>query len=188
MNGRSLILTTVVAALCATSGCGDNGSDDEGRAEVPAVGQGSLVARCKHAALGNGDPNWRDRSIVAGRLGFINGGDFRSAQKVPRNSVQASHPLPGSGPILGTKVPVVVEGSKPIEVSIAPEDRSRAGLTLRAPGGPYAEVRFVPCRDQARTGWPAAWVLRDREPVQVTVEEQGRAPAGVVVGSGGGSG
>jgi hypothetical protein len=55
-------------------------------------------------------------------------------------------------------------------------------------GGPYAKVRYVPCRDQARTGWPGGWVLRDREPVQVTVDEEGRPASELVVGRPSGSG
>ena len=153
--------------------------------DVPDVGQGSVVARCKHAALGNGDPEWRDRSFVEGRLGFYGPGrDFRSAQKIPRSPGQYSHQLPSSGPILGTKVPVVVEGTKPVGMSIAPADRARAGLVVAIQGGPYAEVRFVPCRDHARTGWPAGWVLRDREPVRVTVKEPGEPASELLVGGG----
>jgi hypothetical protein len=78
---------------------------------------------------------------------------------------------------------MVVEGTKPVEVLIAPSDRTRAGLvTAILRGGPYAEVRFVPCRDQPRTSWPGGWVLRDREPVRVLVEEEGQPPADLVVG------
>ena len=169
--GSRLVSLGVVLSVVA-AGCGGGSENDS--TDVPDVGQGSVVARCKHAALGNGDPNWRDRSLVEGRLGFYGlGRDFRSAQKVPRSSGQYSHQLPSSGPILGTKVPVVVEGTKPVGVSIASADRARAGLVLVIQGGPYAQVRFVPCRDQTRTGWPAGWVLRDREPVRVTVKEPG---------------
>jgi hypothetical protein len=85
---------------------------------------------------------------------------------------------------LGTKVPVVVVGTKPIGVSIALADRARAGLVLAIQGGPYAEVRFVPCRDRARTDWPAGWVLRDREPVRVTVKEPGKPASELLVGGG----
>jgi hypothetical protein len=177
-------LMSLGLVLCAvTAGCG--GGSDEGSTVVPDVGQGSVVARCEHAALGNGDPEWRDRSLVEGRLGFYGlGRDFRSAQKIPRSSSQFSHQLPSSGPILGTKLPVVVVGTKPIGVSIAPADRARAGLVLAIQGGPYAEVRFVPCRDRARTDWPAGWVLRDREPVRVTVKEPGKPASELLVGGG----
>jgi hypothetical protein len=163
-------------------GCGDG--SDEGPAPMEAIGQGSVVARCKHAMLGKGVGNWRDDATAAGRLGFVaSGRDFRTAQKVSRGSIRASHPLPSSGPILGTKVPMVVEGTKPIEVSITPPDRARAGLVLAIQrGGPYAEIRFVPCRDQPRTSWPGGWVLRDREPVRVLIQDEDRPAAELVVG------
>ena len=176
-------MSLAIALSVVAAGCGGESEDES--TDVPDVGQGSVVARCEHAALGNGDPDWRDRSLVVGPLGFlVDGRDFRSAQKIARSSFQASHQLPSSGPILGTKVPVVVEGTKPVGVSIAPADRARAGLVLAIQGGPYAEVRFVPCRDHARTGWPAGWVLRDREPVRVTVKEPGEPASELLVGGG----
>jgi hypothetical protein len=172
----------VAVTLCMSAGGCGRGSHHE-PTQVEAVGQGTVVARCEHAALGSGDPNWRGHATAVGRLGFVGPGrDFRSAQKVARGSIRSSHPLPSSGPILETKVPVVVEAGSPIDVSIAPADRSRAGLVLAIPGGPYAEVRFVPCRDRARTGWPAGWVLRDNQPVQITVKEEGRPASNLGVG------
>ena len=75
------------------------------------------------------------------------------------------------GRILVTKTPFVVEGREPIEVVISPADRARAGLVAGVPfgGGPYAAIRFVPCRDQPRTWWPGGWVLRDPGSVTVSV-------------------
>jgi hypothetical protein len=178
----------VVVILCAlAAGCG--GGSDEDPDEVPAIGQGSVVAGCRDAVGGNGDPNWRARATDVGRFGFFGvSRDFRNAQKVPRDSVGASHPLPASGPILLTKLPLVVEGTKPIDVAVAPEDRAGAGIVVAGEGGPYAEVRLVPCRDQARTGWPAGWVLRDREPVTVLVRDESQPATELVVGGPIGSG
>jgi hypothetical protein len=173
----------VLALMCAAiSGC-DWDSDDDS-AEVEWIGQGSAVARCHHAIVGQGLPARPEDATAVGRVAFWGTGrDFRTAHKVARPSISASHPLPRSGPIFETKVPVIVEGRRPIDVAITPADRSRAGLVLAIRrGGPYAEVRFVPCRDQARTTWPAGWVLRDRQPVRVLVNERGRQPSELVVG------
>jgi hypothetical protein len=183
---RQASIGAVILCLFA-GGCGDD--SDEGPAPVEAIGQGSVVARCKHAALGPGQP-WRSIATSSGRLGFVGPGRaFRTAEKIARASIRASHPLPASGPILVTKVPVVVEGRKPIEVSVAPADRTRAGMVLAIrKGGPYAEVRFVPCGDQTRTWWPGGWMLRDREPVRVLIEDEDSPATELVVGGGNGPG
>jgi hypothetical protein len=165
----------------AAAGCG--GGSDHGSERVEAIGQGSVNARCGQAIGGTGVRNWRDGATAVGRVGFWGPGrDFRNAQEVTRGFLRASHPLPSSGPILLTKVPVVVEGSKPVDVAIAPADRARAGLGLAIQGGPYAEVRFVPCRHRPQTFWPGGWVLRDREAVRVLVKDDGRPPSQVLVG------
>ena len=114
--------------------------------DVPDVGQGSVVARCEHAALGNGDPEWRDRSLVEGRLGFYGSGATFEAPEDPPQLDQSSHQLPSSGPILGTKVPVVVEGTKPVGMSIAPADCRRS---VRSARGLRTQPR---CRPLARLG------------------------------------
>jgi hypothetical protein len=179
---RQTSLALAVILCMSAEGCG--GGSDHGPAQAKAIGQGRVVARCEHAMVGSGrSGNWRDDATAVGRLGFFGTGrDFRSAQKVARSSLQASHQLPSSGPILETKVPVVVEGRNPVDVSIAPADRARAGLVLAIQGGPYAEAHLIPCRDQPRTWWPGGWVLRNSDPVRVLVEEDGRPPAELEVG------
>ena len=88
------------------------------------------------------------------------------------------------GPILVTKTPFVVEETTPVTVEIVPRDRHRAGLVAGVPfgGGPYAEIRLVPCRDQPRTWWPAGWVLRDHGQVTVSVRSDNGPESQLVVG------
>lgn len=167
--------------LClAIAGCG--GSDDDSGQEA-ILGEESAVVRCERAMLGAGGPgDWQKLATTVGRFNvFGTGRDFKTAQKTPI----AGYPRlqEPTGPIYGTKTPMIVVGRKPLVVEVADEDRDRAGLAVPsiARGGPYAEVRFVPCRDQPRTTWPAGWVLRDRDPVSLTVrEEDGAAIEGSV--------
>jgi hypothetical protein len=120
------------------------------------------VARCDTAFLTAGPRDWRKAATYTGRVGFWGKSrDFRGA---------------GTGHDI--KTPVVVEGRAPVTLAIAPSDRDRMGLEIVGSRRPYAEVRFVPCRHQARTGWPAGFRRRDRDshPVVVLVRS-GNAPA-----------
>jgi hypothetical protein len=132
------------------------------------------VVRCSTATLGAGSAAWRDESTHVGRLGFFGDErDFRTA----------------TGPSRGrwmfvVKTPLIVEGSRPVTVAIAPADRQRAALAFRVGGslGAYAELRFVPCGGRARTAWPGGFFLKDRQPVQVLVREHDGTRSHLVVG------
>jgi hypothetical protein len=170
--------------ILVLAGCG--GGSGQGSSDQEAIGQGSAVARCKHAIAGPGVAKWKDwrqDAVAAGRAGFWGSGrDFRSAQKVARSSIQASHQLPSRGPILETKTPMIVEGRRPVVIEIAPEDRVRAGYMTLVRGGPYAEIRFIPCRDRPGTAWPGGFVLRDRQTVRVLVQDGNGPPSQLIVG------
>jgi len=169
--------------LClALPGCG-GGSDDDSSDE-PVFAEGSATAACSSAMGGPGVSPSRGTATASGRFAvYGTGRDFRKALKEPVANYGGLRERHVSGPIFGTKTPFVVEGRAPIEVAIAPEDRARAGL-VAAPfgGGPYVEIRFVPCRDQPRTWWPAGWVLRDHGPVTVVIHEDGRPDSTLVAG------
>jgi hypothetical protein len=170
----------VVIACAFAAGCGD-GSDDDSH-DVKPIGQGSAVARCGDAIVGSGVRNWRPDATAVGDFGFWGRErDFRKARKTPVTSFPGLRARRVSGPILGTKTPAIVEGRKSVVVTIGQEDRARAGYAF-VRGGPYAQIRFVPCRDQPRTGWPGGWVLRNREPVHVMVQEANRPASELVVG------
>jgi hypothetical protein len=169
-----------MAIVCVTVvGCG-SGSDHKAM-----IGQGSAVASCEQAAAGNGARDWRANATAVGRVGFFGEGrDFRTAQKQPIADYPALRKRGISAPILVTKVPVIVEGREPVTVAIAPADRARAGLVAGIPfgRGPFAEIRFVPCAHQVRTGWPAGWVLRSHDPVTVLIHESNAPGSQLVVG------
>jgi hypothetical protein len=144
-----------------------------------------MTAGCSSAIAGSGPSDWRQHATAVGRFGVYGSGrDFQTAQKQPVADFGGLKKRQVPGPILVTKTPFVVEGSSPLEVAIAPDDRVRAGLVVGPPfgGGPYADVRLVPCRDQPRTGWAAGWVLRDPDPVSVQIHQDSGPESQLVVG------
>jgi hypothetical protein len=130
----------------------------------------AVVARCDTAILGNADRRWRKRSTVVGNLGFYGPGrDFRSAERS------------GEGGDLVTKMPVVMEGKSGARVWVPREVRDRVALlygpipaldVYRVDDG-HAAVRFEPCTDRKRTGWPGGLVLRNRRPLALKVRLEG---------------
>jgi hypothetical protein len=170
----------VVVVLCfSVVGCGG------GSADQATIAQGRMSAGCGGAMAGPGAGDWRPDATAAGRFGvYGTGRDFRTAQKAPVRGFRGLQQRQVSGPVLTTKTPFVVEGREPIEVAISLGDRPRAGLVAGVPfgGGPYAEIRFVPCRDQPRTWWPGGWVLRDQGQVTISVRPVNEPESQLVVG------
>lgn len=174
----------IAVLLCLSlPGCG--GGSDNHSVGKPDIAQGRVSAGCRGAMVGAGAGDWRPDATAAGEFGvYGNGRDFRTAQKTPVALFSELQQRHVHGPILLTKTPFVVEGRQPIEVVISPADRERAGLVAATPfgGGPYAEVRFVPCRDQPRTWWPGGWVLRDQGRVTLSVRPVNQPESQLVVG------
>jgi hypothetical protein len=172
--------------LCFTFvGCGGGGSHT-GSSDQAAIGEGSKTATCTEAMLGAGGSRsgWRQLATSVSGFGVFGGGrDFRTAQKQGLAGFSGLQARQVHGPILVTKTPFVVEGTTPVTVAIVRRDRPRAGLVAgHSLGGPYAEIRLVPCRDQPRTWWPAGWVLRDQGQVTVSVHRGTGSQAQLVVG------
>jgi hypothetical protein len=143
-------------------GCGDN---DEGAASR-SQDQPRATTGCKNAMVTNRSTNWRRESTALGRIGFFGPG---------RNFVEAPK---------RTKVPIVIEGHEPVTVSIAPADRAHTRLVVGRAGRfvEVVEVTFIPCRDRPETWWPAGFVLRNRQPVELFVRQGGEAPQPLQVG------
>ncbi len=118
---------------------------------------------------GQGATNWRRYSTYLGPVGFFGSGRH-------------------FGHVVGhiVKTPVVVEGRQGVTLAIVPSDRDHAGLLIVGDTHPYAEVRLVPCRDHARTIWPAGFKLPGNElvraPVSVLVRVGGRPVGKMEVG------
>ena len=174
----------IAVLLCfSLAGCG--GGSDSPSVDKPNIAQGSVSTGCRGGMVGAGVSDWRPDATAAGRFGvYGTGRDFRTAQKTPVAFFSGLKERQVHGPILVTKTPFVVEGHTPVTVAISPRDRPRAGMVAGIPfgGGPYAEIRLVPCSDQPRTWWPAGWVLSDQDPVTVSVREDNDPQSQLVVG------
>ena len=134
---------------------------------------------------GAGGSDWHRLATSTGRFGvYGTGRDFRTADKQGIAAFSGLQERHVRGPVLVTKTPFVVEGETPVTVAIAPSDRPRAGLVAGVPfgGGPYAEIRLVPCPDQPRTWWPAGFVLRDQGQVSLSVRPANGPESQLVVG------
>jgi hypothetical protein len=130
--------------------------------------------RCDTAFLTAGSAAWREEATQVDGVGFWGTGrDFRTATGPPRGRWR-----------FVVKTPLVVEGSEPVTVAIAPADRHRAALAFRVGDSfrGFAEGSFVPCRDQPRTSWAGGFYLHDRQPVQVVIRKGGRPRSELVVG------
>jgi hypothetical protein len=170
--------------LCFTFvGCG-GGSHAESPDQA-LVGLGNKTATCNGAMAGGSGPVDPRLATSVGRFTvWGTGRDFRTAQKTAVSGFSGLRQRHVHGPILATKTPLIVEGKTPLTVSIAPPDQPRAGLIAGVPfgGGPYAEIRFVPCHDQPRTTWAGGWVLRDQGPVTLSVRQDKGPELQLVVG------
>ena len=146
-------------------------------ARVPAsvpVANGSHVARCRTAMLGN-------MRISQARLG-------REYNAVGRFALLESpeafaHAQPAGGllesrfqDVLLTKIPATVLGTGPVTLTVPVGSRGRAGLLYGSLSGyrePYSKVTFIPCRHRAGTSWPGGIALLSRRPVSLRVTTAG---------------
>jgi hypothetical protein len=172
-SGFLLAVVFVVAPACEAS---RDGKSDSARPTPAHSDQRSTVAvaRCGLAIVGNADPRWRENSTVVGNLGFYGPGrDFR-------DSAQRS----GKEGDLVTKLPVIIEGLSGATVWVPRTERNRVALLFghtptQGEGDGYliedgyAKVRFEPCADKRRTGWPGGFVLKDQEEIVVKVRLDG---------------
>jgi hypothetical protein len=144
----------------------------------PAAGAGteSNTADCSKAMVGSGPPDWRGRSMLAGPVAVF---------KAPLAHVSRS----GSGDFVA-KMPLLVQGTEPVTVSVPPGLRGRVflyyGRILGRDGKPttsfagargYEETEFQPCADKPRTVWPGGLRIKGRAPVHLLVHTgAGAAP------------
>jgi hypothetical protein len=154
-------------------GCGGGSHSQStvaGQRPTPTVvDQPKATAQCELAMGGTPPRSWRRDATAIASVGFYGSGRNFLAGRFTRR----------------TKSPVIVEGRDPVTLAIAPEDRWHARLlasTSPVPFAPYVEIRFVPCRDQARTTWPAGFQLRNRMPVTVIVHQAGEPDRTLRVG------
>jgi hypothetical protein len=81
-------------------------------------------------------------------------------------------------------MPLILEGHKPVTLSITARDSSHARLQAPTspPWTPHLAIRFVPCQDKPRTSWAAGLLLRNRLPVTLIVHQSGEPERRLRVG------
>jgi pimeloyl-ACP methyl ester carboxylesterase len=161
-----LILRFAKQTPAAPSGGPPGKHPSDGRGETAsAAPPAQFVARCDKAIIGPGRPNWRKRSIVAGRFGLARG-DFGTAQVV--------------NGILVAKRMALVAGREKVVLRVPAAERSRVRLNygllrnLDSFGDGPVQITFAPCPDKPRTVWPGGLMLQDRRPVKLEVVGGGK--------------
>lgn len=142
----------------------------------PAAGAGTEanVAECSQAIIGSGKPGWRSESKVAGPVGVAKGA-LRQMWRAPNGFLYA-------------KVPLLLEGTKAVTVSVPPSLRKRVFLyygriegrddkvtTSFADARGYGETEFQPCTDKPRTIWAGGLRIEGTAPVHLLVHQGGGA-------------
>ena len=122
------------------------------------VGTGSATLNCESVVFaGSGRVGWRQDASSVGPFGLTGSGrDFSRGRIDPDG-------------LYRTKTPAVVEGVRPVTLSVPAAERDRLGILTVAGDREYARVTFVPCEDRPRTIWPAGLALRDRDPATLIV-------------------
>jgi hypothetical protein len=142
----------------------------------PASGAGpeSNVADCSKAMLGRGPAGWRGEAAVAGPVAVL--------------KVGLAHMTRSAGGDFVAKLPLSVEGTDPVTVSVPYRLRERVflyyGRVIGRDGKPttsffdargYGETEFRPCPGKPRTIWPGGLRIRGTAPVRLLVYRDGDA-------------
>ncbi|HEU4945326.1 MAG TPA: hypothetical protein VFT10_09215 [Solirubrobacterales bacterium] len=132
------------------------------------------VASCARGPVtaGSGPSDWPRGTWTAGPLGV-----FRQP---------LSHMEETSSGQLIAKMPVIVEGSTPVKLSVPTRLRQRVflyyGRFLDRSGNPttqigksrgFSEIVFEPCGDRPLTAWPGGIRVKGRGAVRLTVRVEG---------------
>jgi hypothetical protein len=128
------------------------------------------IASCREAASGAPPGNWRRGAVHSGGFGlFGRGRDFSDRQVIVE--------LPNGE--LSMKLPAIVEGGSPVTVRVPDSYRGQVGLgfgNLQIPetiAEARTVVRFEPCAQRDRTGWPGGLLVADRRPIELEIEGEG---------------
>jgi hypothetical protein len=114
--------------------------------------------------MGSGPLNWRKQSIVAGPVGVL--------ESPSPLSFMSSDGRPGKV----TKMPILVEGHKPVRVSTSTRDTGRVRLYFSrsarqfSSSAGYTSVLFEPCPDRRSTPFPGGVRITGSAPVTLIVE------------------
>jgi hypothetical protein len=85
--------------------------------------------------------------------------------------------------LLHTKIPTLVEGHRSVVLTVPDDESDRVGIEVLKPDHPLSKLRLDPCGDRPRTIWAAGVATRDRAPVVLDVEVDGKRRGTITVGA-----
>jgi hypothetical protein len=158
----------VLLLVTLLSGCGSGDVVSTAETNISAareepLGHGSTTRNCTGVHFdGPGPSDWRSHSTWIGPLGISEGSrgpDFsRRTMALGRDGLYR------------IKTPTLVEGHRPVTISLSARDADRAGILGVSAKEVFTSVTYVPCPDRPRTTYPAGFVARDRRPISLRVE------------------
>ena len=132
------------------------------------------LADCSKAIIGSGKASWRAESRSAGPVG-VSAAAWAQMWRSPAGEYEV-------------KLPLLVEGQKPVTVSVPPDLRRRVflyyGDIVGRDGKPtdsfaeargYGETEFQPCPDKPRTVWGGGLRIKGSAPIHLLVHTGGGA-------------
>jgi len=163
-----------LAALALTLGACGSASDGDSPAEpssttARAIGHGAMTRDCDVVFIGPGPADWRRDTDWVGPFGISR-----------RSFLQGAYETDGSLYVI--KTPMVVEGQRPVTISVPGDELDQVGILGVHPKPSYTAVTYVPCRGKPRTVFAAGFELRDRRPFTLRVEVGGGPARKLVVG------
>jgi hypothetical protein len=170
----ALILASAVALL---AGCGGTDSTATGstasqpRSSGATVGHGAGTLDCQDFPfIGSGKDDWRKSSAHFGPFGML--------------VTDYAKGSPREDGLLHTKIPVLVEGHRSVVLSVPDDESDRVGIEAVNDHQDQllSELKLDPCGDRRRTIWAAGVATRDRAPVILDVEVDGKRRGTITVG------
>jgi hypothetical protein len=159
---RSGAVALALAALALTVGACGSTSDGDSTGEpsstsAQAVGHGSKTRDCDVVFIGPGPADWRKDTDWIGSFGISR-----------RSFSQRAYETDGS--LYRIKTPMIVEGHRPVTVSVPRDELDRVGILGVQPKPSYISVTYIPCPEKPRTVFAAGFELRDKRPFRLRVE------------------
>jgi hypothetical protein len=147
----------LVALALTVGACGSasDGSSTGGRSST-AVGHGSKTRDCDIVFIGPGPADWRKNTYWIGSFGISR-----------RSFSQGAYETDGN--LHRIKTPMIVEGHRPVTISVPRDQLDRVGILGVHPKPSYTSVTYVPCPDKPRTAFAAGFELRDKRPFTLRV-------------------
>jgi hypothetical protein len=170
----ALILATATALL---AGCGGTDATPARSTAVQpqssgtTIGHGAGTLDCQDFPfIGSGKDDWRESSAYFGPFGMLVTDYAKGSRR-------------GDG-LLHTKIPVLVEGQRSVVLSVPDDESDRVGIEAVNDHRDQllSKLRLDPCGDRRRTIWAAGVATRDRAPVILDVEVDGKRQGTITVG------